>query len=214
VNRHRQMAHVLLGDIALNSGAHFSSPSKAVQAVPNLQIYNAESYSPVHDALSKLGGYVCSEFMSPDIPSGQMVEGKLHQDLTRLSFKDNSFDHLLSGDVFEHIPDPYLAHREVFRVLKPGGSHVFTVPFSQMGYADEKRATIDSNGKIVHHSEPLYHYDPVRSDQGVLVYTIFAVEMLVRLKEIGFNTQMYNLYKPRFGILGNNSIVFSARKPA
>jgi ubiquinone/menaquinone biosynthesis C-methylase UbiE len=32
--------------------------------------------------------------------------------------------------VLDHIPSPYQAHRELYRILKPGGSHVFTVPFS------------------------------------------------------------------------------------
>lgn len=32
--------------------------------------------------------------------------------------------------VLSHIPSPYQAHYEVRRILKPGGSHVFTVPFS------------------------------------------------------------------------------------
>ena len=37
---------------------------------------------------------------------------------------------LLRLQVFVHIPMPYQAHHELFRILKPGGSHVFTVPFS------------------------------------------------------------------------------------
>ena len=36
----------------------------------------------------------------------------------------------LCVQVFVHIPMPYQAHHELFRILKPGGSHVFTVPFS------------------------------------------------------------------------------------
>lgn len=33
------------------------------------------------------------------------------------------------SEVFEHIPFPYIAHRGVYRILRLGGEHVFTVPF-------------------------------------------------------------------------------------
>ncbi|HYJ12112.1 MAG TPA: methyltransferase domain-containing protein, partial [Thermomicrobiales bacterium] len=41
---------------------------------------------------------------------------------------DNSFDHVVCSEVLEHLPDDAAAVREITRVLKPGGSVVFTVP--------------------------------------------------------------------------------------
>jgi len=46
----------------------------------------------------------------------------------------------------------------------------------------------------------------------VLVYTIFSLEMLVRLSEIGFATRMYHLWEPWSGIVGCNALVFDAVK--
>ena len=57
-----------------------------------------------------------------------------------LSYDDASIDLILSSDVFEHVPDPYRAHAEVHRVLRPGGHHVFTVPFHQHAHLDDVRA--------------------------------------------------------------------------
>lgn len=42
---------------------------------------------------------------------------------------DNSVDLYLSSSVLEHIPDPELAIREMFRVLRPGGRVYAEIPF-------------------------------------------------------------------------------------
>ncbi len=128
-----------------------------------------------------------------------------------LSMNDGSIDLVISADVFEHIPDPYKAHKEVYRVLKTGGRHIFTVPFYQTEFRDEDRTMIDDNGNNVYLKEPLYHLDPV-DPKGVLVYTIFSLEMLVKLQKIGFRTNMYLLNKPWHGIYGVNAVVFEAIK--
>lgn len=43
-------------------------------------------------------------------------------DITNLSFADDTFDVVFSSAVLEHLPDPVVALREVRRVLKPGGT--------------------------------------------------------------------------------------------
>ena len=44
-------------------------------------------------------------------------------------------------------------------------------------------ARIGADGAVEHLADPIYHDDPVGTD-GVLVFTIFGLEMLVRLAEI------------------------------
>ena len=48
-----------------------------------------------------------------------------------LPFKDESFDAVISMDVLEHVTDPFLAARELARVLKPGGVLYIDLPFLQ-----------------------------------------------------------------------------------
>jgi hypothetical protein len=41
----------------------------------------------------------------------------------------------------------------------------------------------------------------------------FGLEMLVRLNEIGFETELWRLHEPAFGIIGPGADVFIARRP-
>jgi SAM-dependent methyltransferase len=136
----------------------------------------------------------------------------MHQDLENLSFQDASLDLIISGDVFEHIPDPYQAHRELFRVLRPGGRHVFTVPFIPAALHDDVRARRSGEGDPDLLADPIYHLDPM-DPKGALVYTIFGIEMLVKLEEIGFDPRLHLLHNPWYGILGSHGLVFEAIRP-
>ena len=50
------------------------------------------------------------------------------EDVMALSYADASFDLVLTSDTLEHVEDPMRGMREIRRVLRPGGCHVFTVP--------------------------------------------------------------------------------------
>jgi SAM-dependent methyltransferase len=45
-------------------------------------------------------------------------------------FQPESFDFVICTDVFEHIPRPWEAVREIHAVLKPGGTLLLTTPFN------------------------------------------------------------------------------------
>ncbi len=218
-NRQRQLAYMVCAAFARLTGRRVSSLVQ-VSALEGFVVYNTEAQGPIHQRLVRMAGYRCSEYLGPNHASGTLVGDVVHQDLTSLSYHDDSIDLVLSSDVLEHIPDPYHAHAEVHRVLRPGGRHLFTVPFHQTELLDERRAALDPAGQIVlleqpaiyHTDAPLHHGDPTRPTPGVLVYTIFALEMLVRLRRLGFVTSLYQLRAPWRGIFGPNAIVFEATK--
>ncbi len=66
--------------------------------------------------------------------AGQRADGDaarfevVRGDLLHLPVPDASVDRVMASEVLEHIPDDVPAMAEIFRVLKPGGRMVITVP--------------------------------------------------------------------------------------
>lgn len=54
-------------------------------------------------------------------------------DLCDIPLEENSVDHVLIWHVLEHIPDDRGAISEMYRVLKPGGKLLFSVPITPAG---------------------------------------------------------------------------------
>lgn len=204
-NRQRQMAYLIRQQCGLPQAGGWHFPSGFV-------IYNTETTGALHLQLRELPDYVCSEYFGDEHKSGEMVDGRRHEDLQALSFADRSLDLVMSSDVLEHMPDPYAAHAEIFRVLKPGGRHIFTVPYSPLLAEDQVRAKI-VDGEIVYLEEKAFHGDPVRPDEGVLVWTVFGLSMLDRLRSLGFEAAEWDLDKPTHGIIGPGALIFEAKKP-
>jgi SAM-dependent methyltransferase len=211
-NRNRQVAAAACQALADRASKGLRSLVD-LRALSGVVVYNTEAQGALHDVLHTMPGYLASEYLGPDHAPGEVVGHTRHEDLQGLSFADDSIDLVLSSDVFEHVPDPYRGHTEIWRVLRPGGHHVFTVPFHQHSHLDDVRARITDDGELELLAEPINHDDPVRPE-GVLVFTIFGLEMLVKLAELGFDTQMYRLWNPVQGIVGPNALVFDAQKVA
>lgn len=56
-------------------------------------------------------------------------KGVYQVDMTAMQFDSNFFDFILASHVLEHIVDDASAMSELYRVLKPGGSAILSVPF-------------------------------------------------------------------------------------
>ncbi len=217
-NRQRQMMSIFIDTVAEVTGLQSTDCDSLMNTHANntqlkkLKIYNTETVGALHNQLSKLPNYQASEYFGYKYKSGDIVHGVIHQDLMATSFDDESFDIILSSDVFEHVPDPYKGFSEVFRILRPGGRHIFTVPFYSDRFHDEVRAIVDADGSIENLMPPMYHRDPIRPE-GIIVYVIFSWEMLDKLREIGYQVTVHNARDPAHGILGGGAIVFEAMKP-
>jgi hypothetical protein len=113
--------------------------------------------------------YTSSHFYQ-NIALGQInpSSGYRCEDIEKLTFQDNSFDLFITQDVMEHIFDPEMAFKEIARVIKPGGAHIFTVPLINKAKKSERWASRREDGEIIHHHPAEYHGNPVDS-KGALV---------------------------------------------
>jgi len=171
--------------------------------------------TPLYKALcARLGAdaVIGSEYVREDSPPGMIVDGLRHEDAQQLSFDDETFSVVVSCEVFEHIPDPDRALREVRRVLKPAGELLLTVPFYPQQAASVRRAGIE-NGHIVHHLPAAYHGNPM-SDQGSLVFSEYGWDILDRMRAAGFERPALRHYwSYEYGHLDVLNSVFHATRP-
>jgi len=121
--------------------------------------------SPLRRILDQAKTYTRSFYRADIAPGTVRHDGAVCQDVTRLTFADDSLDLIVSSDVLEHVPDAAAAFRETARVLRPAGMHIFTVPPRA---ATIRRASI-VDGSAVFHMPPEFHFDPL-DEQGILSY--------------------------------------------
>lgn len=181
----------------------------------NSSIFISEQATPLYAYLArKYPGLIGSEYFGDRIPYGETDQrtGFRNESATQLSFANASLDFNLSFDVFEHIPNYLVAFEECLRVLKPGGSLLFTVPFDKGSYKNLVRARVGGEGRIEHLCEPEYHGDPINA-QGCLCFYTFGWQILDELKRVGFSSAVGHFYwSDQLGYLGQEQFVFTAHK--
>jgi len=105
-----------------------------------------------------------------------------------------------------------LARRNETIRLKPGGVHVFTVPYHG-DQPSRARARLE-RGKIVYLEPAEYHGDPVDS-AGTLVVTDWGEDISATIQRAsGMTTDRRRPYQPDRGIDGASLDVFVSHKPA
>jgi SAM-dependent methyltransferase len=178
---------------------------------PSARIYVTEQVTALYQVLAaRYPGIVGSEYLGEHVALGASVDGIRNESVTGLTFDTGSLSHVLSFEVFEHVPDYRRAFAECARVLRPGGSLLFSVPFLRDAPQTLVRARVLADGTVEHLLEPEYHGDPLSSD-GCLCYQHFGWDMLDDLRQAGFSRAVACVYwSKRFAYLGGEQIQFVA----
>lgn len=135
-------------------------------------IVELDPRSPLRHLFEQSDKYFRTYFCEGDEPGTIRYDGARCEDITKLTFHDNSVDLIVSSDVLEHVPDFTAAIKESARVLVKGGMHVFTVPTSDKTV---KRAEV-VDGKVKHLMPPQYHSDPLNAG-GILAFWTFGYDL-------------------------------------
>ena len=101
-------------------------------------------------------------------------------DITAINQPDESFDLIICSHVLEHIPDDGLAMRELFRILKPGGTAILQVPIS---------------ASLPHTIEDPDLSDPMEREQRFGQWDhvrIYGADYVKRLCDAGFAVEVFD----------------------
>jgi hypothetical protein len=147
-------------------------------------LYELSARGPLYEFLRReVPNLTASEYFDGAEP-GTRVNGVLCQDIRRLTFSDGAFDVCTSTEVFEHVADDAAGFREIRRVLRAGGTFVFTVPLSAAPVTVER--AVERDGRIEHLLAPEYHGDRIRGRGRVLVFRDYGTDITERLRAQGY----------------------------
>lgn len=108
--------------------------------------------------------------------------GVTHQvDITRLPMADATYDVVIANHVLEHIDDDRQAMRELFRVLRPGGTALLTVPVNptrQETYSDP--GVTSKVARAAHFNAPDHR-------------RYYGLDFAGRLRDVGFEAETFRM---------------------
>jgi SAM-dependent methyltransferase len=153
--------------------------------------------------------YTASHYF-PDVPRGEYRDEIRSEDLSRLTLESGALDLFITSDVFEHVIEPEEAFREIARVLRPGGMHVFTMPFYPWNEKSVQRARLVDN-EIVLLEEPVYHGNPLSEEGSLVTYdwgrdfpflvfefsSLITTTVLVKDRNLGLDGEFLEVFVSR-----------------
>lgn len=133
--------------------------------------------------------------------------GTHYMDLTKIEFDDNTFDAVICNHVLQYIRDDRKAMSEVFRVLKPGGWVIFTVPVNynlQTTFEDDSITEWKEREKVFGLAEHLRNY---------------GLDLKEKLEGVGFEVSFMDYSKNfsdeelhKFGFVKGDPMYFCTKK--
>ncbi len=153
--------------------------------------------------------YIPTQFF-PGVSTGAMHQGFRCEDLATQTFADESFDVVITQDVLEHLISPVESIKEICRTLRPGGVHLFTVPW--YSWQDTKIRVRKCGDDIEYLEEPDYHANPV-DEKGSLVVTEWGRDLVDTIYACsGMTTTVLQIHDKRIGAEAKFIEVFLSKK--
>ncbi len=187
--RARRLAEVILSLFPVGNPPR---PARSIRqwvtdpTIRTLRVAEVNEIEGLHRFLERLPLLCYSEYRDEAAP-GSLVNGVRCETLERLTYEDETFDLIVSSETLEHLPDLSAALREIHRVLRPGGWHLFTIPLFPETSTTFARAIRREDGVIEFRGTPIHHPG---GDWGYPVFTEFGADFPAILHEAGFEVDL------------------------
>jgi SAM-dependent methyltransferase len=166
--------------------------------VPNWEdkeICELSSRGPFFRFLHKRASHLTYSEYFDDVTPGAYKGAVQCQDVQELTYANHSFDVCTCTEVFEHVPDDLKGFSEIYRILKPRGLFLFTVPLS--GHKETVERARLSKGEVIILESPQYHDDHIRGLGAVLCYRNYGLDIVEKLTQAGFkNSEIISVKAP------------------
>jgi SAM-dependent methyltransferase len=213
-SRYRSIARGLLDAIRSRTGIEAPSLAELPRrgSGSRLAVYDTQTpfefdtcAYPIPDILARCRwiDLRLSAHVSGRAPGARLGRLVTNQNLERLSFPDAAFDLVVTSDVLEHVRLADRAHREIRRVLRPGGRYLFTVPHVRDRPTLERVRVVDPDdpARDVDVLEREYHDDGNAEGGRALAYRSFGSDLDGELRNLGFEVSYTKRDFPEAGIL-------------
>ena len=207
--RYREQARLVLKYFSKEGSIHLSELCQE-EEFQTLRIYEPGLIGPFRRCFRALSGYRSSGFWS-DVKPGDWKGDVQCQNLMQLTYGNASFDLVLTSDIFEHVRRPFEGFREVNRVLKDGGFHIFSIPVKRpMPSGTVSRVDTTSTGDFPILPE---HYHSAPMGGRSLVYTDFGEDMRQIMSADGIDVEMESSCTEEFSTFaGGHMLTFFWKK--
>jgi SAM-dependent methyltransferase len=120
-----------------------------------LRVVHFNQINHLGPALRALGDVAETCYQS-EMERGLKVGELVNEDICQLTFPSNHFDLAVHSETLEHLFDFSKGLSEVQRVLKPGGTQIYTVPVIH-SRSTRQRMKLSAAGRMLHLLPPSYH---------------------------------------------------------
>ncbi len=176
--REREQAKIILTHVVKSQQSNLKDLVESGE-MDHIAVYEPGEIGAIRKYTKNFKRYLQSALQESDDINIQV------EDLQALNIQSNIIDLMISSDIIEHVDDPHQAFKEIFRVLKPGGCHCFTVPLHRK--TTRTRVRVNNGNKI--YLEPKHYHGNGKGGQ-CLVITDFGHDIVNLLNDIGYNAEI------------------------
>lgn len=118
--------------------------------------------------------------------------------MENLAFPDNSFDCVYSNNVYEHIyNNPNIIFKEIRRVLRLGGSHIFLIPLD----ANPSNPYYRLLEKVIKTKKDQFSEKDMRTIDPGHPWKTDLYDIQIRLNQTGFKEVQFIFFRPNFHLV-------------